>query len=370
MEINLQPLIMAEWVHRGSGVRYDSRYFNDPEYRAVQNLKIQKWLHKTFPRLFDLPAEKEPSTFNIGVGETFITIPSLFGAEIRYFENYNPDVGNPPLAHISSLKDVKVPDVENTWPMNIYLEQYDKLAAKYGKERVNLLRYVNKVTYPNYGTFIEGWSHSPLTIAYKLRGDKLFVDMVENENFVKHLISVIILTIQKLLSLLAKLKCVEINLMYIPCCIASVVGPKVFTEWDIPAMVQLMKSYSENGGIHSCGPSANILNELSKLPELIVLELGEGTDMAKARRLWPKSLLRYILDTYELINSPEMVGKKVKKVIKEAGTGPLTIQLPVEWGTPKEVLDIVYDTVFEHNEKEHGVASANVQIFNMGIHTC
>jgi len=103
---------------------------------------------------------------------------------------------------------------------------------------------------------------------------------------------------------------------------------------------------------------------------LVVLELGEGTDMVRARKLWPKSLLRYILDTYELINSEkDIVEQKVKKVIKDAGTGPLTIQLPVEWGTPKEILDVVYSTILEHNEKEQGVPTVEIQITNMGIHT-
>lgn len=359
---------MAEWVHRGTGVKYDSRYFNDPEYRAGQDLLIRDWLHKSFPRYFPVD-NKMKANYNIGIGQAYIIISSMFGAEIRYFDNYNPDVESP-LYNIKTLKEVQVPDIENTWPMSLYLEQYDKLAAKYGKGAVSLLGFINEVTYPNYGTFVEAWSHSPLTIAYKLRGDQIFVDMAENPKAVTHLLNVIVLTIKKLWELLAEIEKVKINLTYIPSCLSSIVGPKVFGQWDVPAIEKLMVAYSNKGGIHSCGSSTGVLGELAKLPELVVLELGEGTDMVAARKLWPKAGLRYILDTYKMLNdSPEIVKQTVTKVIDDAGNGPLTIQLPVEWGTSKEILDVVYDVVLEHNKKTHGAETVNIKIANMGIHT-
>lgn len=370
MEVKIQPLIMAEWVHRGTGVKYDTRYFNHPEYRATQDLIIRDWLHVNFPKYFTLD-NKMKAEFNIGIGQVYIIICSLFGAEIRYFDNYNPDVASLPLRDVEDLQEVQVPEIENSRLISLYLEQYNDLATKYGKHSVSLLGFVNKIDYPNYGTFVEAWSHSPLTIAYKLRGDQIFIDMIDSSDSVKHLLEVIVMTIEKLWKLLAKIEEVgEINLTYIPCCTSSVVGPRVFGQWDIPIMKKLMSKYSDKGGVHSCGPSTKVLDELAKLSELVVLELGEGTDMVAARKLWPKAELRYILDTYKMLNdSKEAVKQKVVKAIEDAGCGLLTIQLSVEWGTPAEMLDVVYETVLEHNKKEHGIEVVNMRIANMGIHT-
>lgn len=369
MEVSINPIIMAEWVHRGTGVKYDSKYFNDPEYRATQDLIIRNWLHENFPRYFTRD-NRMKTDFNIGIGQVYIILSGLFGTEIRYFENGNPDVGLSPLCDVKKLEKVEVPDIENTWPVNFYLEQYDKLATRYGKKSVSLFGFVNEVNYPNYGTFIEAWSHSPLTIAYKLRGDQVFIDMVDSPKSVEHLLNVIVATIEKLWELLAKIQGVNINLAYIPCCTSSIIGPRVFGQWDVPAMKKLMMAYGDKGGVHSCGSSTKVLEELVKLPELVVLELGEGTDMTAARKLWPNAVLRYILDTYQMINgSKKVVVQKVKKVIDDAGSGPLVIQLPVEWGTPKDILDGVYDAVLEHNKNDHGAEAVNIQIANMGIHT-
>jgi len=360
---------MAEWVHRATGVKYDKKYWNDPEYRGQQEMSIQKWLVEAFPEYFSEIKDLDFPIYNIGIGQAYIIICALFGGEIRYFDNYNPDIASPPLKDVNDL-NIKVPDIENTWPIDLYLEQYSKLVKKYGEERVNFLPFVGEVKIPRYGKFIQGWVHSPLTTAYKLRGEQIFMDMIENPALAYQIIEAVVETERRLLDLVARVEGATIDLVYIPACVSSWISPKIFREWDIPAMKKLIVNYNAKGGVHCCGPSTHVLDELRKLPELVVLELGEGTDMTKARRVWPKALIRYILDTYQLIrSSAQGIEKKVIKVIQEADAGPLTIQLPVEWGTSPEILKSVYKIVRNHNKVKHGTDKVQIDIQNMGIHT-
>jgi hypothetical protein len=82
------------------------------------------------------------------------------------------------------------------------------------------------------------------------------------------------------------------------------------------------------------------------------LELGEGTDMAKARSLWSDASLIYIPDSPKLVGRPvEEIKADIREVIEMASTGPLTIQHIYEAGLTLEKFRAVYDVVREHNRR-------------------
>jgi hypothetical protein len=93
-----------------------------------------------------------------------------------------------------------------------------------------------------------------------------------------------------------------------------------------------------------------LLEGLARIPRLVELELGEGTDMVRARSLWPDASLIYIPDSPRLPwRSVDEIKADIGKVIEEASSGPLTIQHIYEVGLGLEKFHAVYDVVREHN---------------------
>ena len=349
-------VVSPNWVHTAMGVKFNERYFMDPEYRQVENRQVADWigtfntmLQTRFAR-YDVDWEPvgisgiagmyDPDgleKLTVGLPQPFPVVTAMFGGEIVYFDNDNPDSKGEPLAGISSASEVHIPDFATTFPVSVYLQQYEDLVARFGKDKVDL-------------SFL--YLHSPLTIAYRLRGEQLFFDMVDDPELATAILEVAHATSLGVYEMYERIGDRPERLLPIATCIASLISPDVYRKWEIPWLRRQIERHPK-ALVHSCGPSSHILDLLAELPGIDFMEVGAGTDIARTRVLFPKATINYVVDTPKFRNhTPVQVDAEICQVIRDNEGGPLTIIWPAETGTPIETIEAIYAAVSDYNQ--HG----------------
>ena len=350
MAVSIQPYLCLEFVHEQTGVRFNERYFNDPEYRREQDIVINRRLFDYFSRYWPEYASNyahEPG-YVVGVGAAFVIIAALFGSQIRYFDNFHPDCSADPLAWVNDSEQLRVPDVANTWPLSQYLDQYATLVAKYGRERVSLPGFSSRgVIFTQY----EGLTmHSPLTQAYKLRGGQMFIDMVEQPDLARRLFAAVRDTYYQVFDLLIDLLGLKTEIIFFAACCSSLVSERVWRQWEMPVIAEIVEHYGARSVVHSCGRSTHVLKPLSELPRLMELHLGDETDLALARALTPEVGFYIVPDSVAWArNPPEQTRRAIWEMMEAAASGPLAFQFVMEAGLKPEVIEAVVGAVRDYN---------------------
>jgi hypothetical protein len=192
--------------------------------------------------------------------------------------------------------------------------------------------------------------HSPLTQAYKLRGNQLFVDMVEQPELAQKLFAVVLDTYRRVFDLLIDLLPSRTDIIFFASCCSSWVSERVWREWEMPAITEMAEHYGARSMVHSCGRSTHVLGPLSELPRLVELHLGDETDLRLARELAPEVGIYVVPDSVAWArNSPEHTSRSVWDMMEAAGSGPMAFQFVMEAGLKPEVIYAVLSAVREYN---------------------
>jgi hypothetical protein len=350
MLANIIPYLCLEFVHEQTGVRFTERYFNEPEYRHEQDILINRKLFDYFSRVWPehAPGYAVEPSYIVGVGQAFVIMATLFGSQIAYSDDFHPDCTANPLAWVTEPDQLRVPDITNTWPISQYLDQYTRLVAKYGRERVSLAGFESAaVHWPQ----LRGLTmHSPLTTAYKLRGEQLFLDMVDRPELAQRLFTVIRDTYYQIFDRLIETAGHQHDVIFFGSCFSSLVSESTWRQWEMPAIVEIVEHYNAKILLHSCGRSTHILKPLSEMPHLLEVHLGDATDLAKARRLMPELGFFIVPDSVAWARNPaEQTCRSVEAMMVAAASGPLTFQFVMERGLPPETVRAVVETVRRFN---------------------
>ena len=340
-----------EFIHDLTGIDFGDQYFHDPELHHRQDIVLHKALHSFCLQWWPEAAEgfsKEPP-YTVGVGQAFIIMSALFGSTIRYFSNFHPDCTPEPLAGVTEPGEIRVPDPASTWPVSEYLEEYDRLSALHGRDRVSL---------PGFGSAamftpsLQGLSmHSPLTTAYRLRGLELFVDMSERPAMARRIFDVIRETSYRLFDLMIARLGLRTDLMFFAACCSSLVSERIWREWELPAMKEIAGHYGAKVAIHSCGRSTHILEPAAEIEGLVELHPGGETDLRLARKHLPGVGLVVIPDSVRLSRaSPEEAVAVIRGILVAGTPGTLGIQFAMEAGIRPETIVAVREAVASWEE--------------------
>jgi uroporphyrinogen-III decarboxylase len=337
------------------GVRWNEQYFSDPHFRHAENGRIASWLGPFNAALQERVArynvDWEPAgvsgiigmyspeaiaRYAVGQPQPFVVVTALFGGDVCYFDSDNPDVAGYPLAAAAEPDDIKIPDVLMTSPMSNYLAQYNELAARVGAENVDMCGFL--------------YLHSPMSIGYRLRGEQLFLDMVDRPDMAAAVLDAALET-----SCAAWDECARRSGPFVPpmrlaADIAPLISPGLYRTWEVPRLQAEIDRYGP-ALIHSCGRTSNVLEVLAELTSVAVMEVGAGTDIARTRALFPDAAINYVMDTAGLVNAAASdVRKEIADVLVQGGPGRVTAVWAVETGTPLENIEAVYAAVGEYND--------------------
>ena len=346
MRPTIHPYVCLEFVHEKTGVAFDARYYSDDEHRRQMDTRIngalRAWAAEHWPSQAGAWAADPP--YAIGVGAAYVIVAALFGAGIRYYDNFHPDASSEPLAALTDPGQVRVPDPASTWPLSEYIERYEKLAARYGKEKVTLPGFeFGSVMDPSLHGLV---MHSPLTTAYKLRGSQLFIDMAERPDIARRLFDAVRDAYYRVCDLMIELLGLRTDVIFFGACASSWVSPELWKAWELPAISEIANRYRAGIVLHSCGRSTHVLEAFAGLPRLIELHLGDRTDLAAARRLFPRQGFYIVPDSVAWARDPpEKTIGSLRAMTAAASSGPLAFQFVLEAGIPDPAVEAIVRSV-------------------------
>ena len=327
-----------DWWHQSYGLSFGRQYYHDPQYRVEVQAKMALALFERFGDVGLGSAQPEPRPL---ITYGMVMLPSIFGCEIVFEEGALPWAMPLNLSKEDCGKLVK-PDIMSTPAMTEILGQIDFLKSKYGR----VVGDVNVTGVQN--------------LALKLRGDQLYIDYFEDPEFAHRLLQFCTDCIQELwlaVYAITGTGAVDVTPMadpkvfVVPNCTVEQISGDTYEEFGLPYDRQLALA-CRPFGIHHCGSVDPVITQYAKLPNLVFVEAGFGSDFRAARGvLGPEVAFNARISPVLMKNgSPEEVAAAVKDAIDQGA--PLdnysidTVGLT--FGTPDENVRAALNTAREY----------------------
>jgi uroporphyrinogen-III decarboxylase len=326
-----------DWWHKNHGIVYGRDYYYDPEYRVRTQLKMARILHDQFGDVGLGNPDPQPRPL-IGFG--MVMLPAVFGCEIVFEEEALPWAMPLNLEKSDCDKLVK-PDLTKVEPMVSMLKQIDYLKAKYGQ----VVGDINTTGVQN--------------LALKLRGDSLYIDYFDDPDFAHRLLKFCtecIIDLWRLIYPITGSGGVDVTPMsdpkvyVVPNCTVEQISGDTYQEFGLPYDTLLAQA-CHPFGVHHCGSVDPVIEHYARIPNLVFMEAGFGSDFAAARKaLGPQVAFNARISPVLMKNgTPEEVAAAVKDAIDQgAPLGNYSIDtVGLTHGTPDENVRAARRTAME-----------------------
>ena len=264
------------WFHRRLGIDFSMRWHTDPIYRYGALLKMKTHLAEVFPTVPcfrpNLSNGIEPACATVSGVYGIKLIPMLYGLDVQYIADDWPDNLPGDMLSREKLAALKPFDVAKLPLMEALMGQMDVIEREYGAIH----------GYLNY--------QGILNVALKLRGGELFLDMIDDPGFVRHLFAHIADTIGQTARLVQRRQRAsgfEIDLLSMSNCVMNMISPAAYRELVLPHDRALSEEF-QRFGIHTCNWDVTpYLEALREIPKMGYLDMGMMSDMSRAREMFP-----------------------------------------------------------------------------------
>lgn len=280
------------WWFRNYGIRFDEEFYFDREARIENDRRMRRALYERFGMG---PPGDEPRPV---VGSEFVAggfvAPALLGVEIRFAENQAPWPAPRNLTRDQAMA-LRVPDIENTWPMSRWIEDMDWLERKFGRVQ---------------GDFN---TDGVLNTAVQLRGQEFFLDLAEDPELVSHLCGVIMETQARVAeyvrgrtgtcSVAVNRSILHVNpAIYLHAnCSTQMVSPAMFARTLLDYECRLAARLAPYG-IHHCGNNLHAFAPHYARSGAVFYDVGWGSDVARCAASLPDAFLNLRLSPMRMLS--------------------------------------------------------------------
>ncbi len=291
------------WFHKRCGIDFSERWHQDPFYR-YESLKVAKAeLVKAFPIVthWDLSDEDDLATISGCYG--VYVIARVFGLPLRYAPDRWP-VLEPGKPH--SVEEIERLDVEKLLEgplVEALFGQMDAIESEWGK----IHGYLN-------------WQ-GVLNNAFQLRGQDIFLDMIDKPEFVHGFFSTItdvMIRLAKMVQERQRKSGFYINQFSVANCTMNMISPEMYREFVSPYDTRIAHSF-ERFGVHTCNWDITpYIDALKELPKVGYLDMGMDSDMARVKKRFPEARRAVIYWPTKLQDAPlETLRHDMEKVHHE-----------------------------------------------------
>lgn len=278
--------------------------------------------------------ERDPQPRPI-VGSQYVAggfvVPALLGVEIRFEDNQAPAPVCAALSRERALA-LTVPEIETTWPMNRLIADMDALEAEFGRAA---------------GDFD---CDGVLNTALQLRGEQLFVDMLEDPAVAERLFEVAAetqLRVARTVRARTGTSSVSVNRSIVHVdpaiylhgnCSVQMVSPALYGRCLLPFELRLAAELAPYG-IHHCGDNLHLFANRYRETGAVFYDVGWGSDAARAARELPEAFLNLRLSPVRMLQEKaETIRADALGLLEAAGrtarVGLCAINM--DHGTPEE----------------------------------
>ena len=317
---------MPSWWKAEYDICFNEQFHLDSDVHRKTLGKIESHLYKRFgniPNFYidDNYIESYPIERRYGDA----LIPALFGANVSF-----DDASGHPYAeclHLSTrdVEKLTVPDVENHPIMRMLIDEekggFDRTTGELGFEGV-------------------------INIAYELRGQEMFIDMIERKELLRHLNDVIWETMDRVVRAVRRWQDPENKRpsYLVNCdCLINMLSSKMYGEQLLEFDKRFANSYDVYG-IHTCNWTVDpYLDAISEIDGLAYLDMGPESDLEKVHRLFPELRPSVFFPPKNFHNlSVQEIRFEVAELSKRIGRGYILLS-DLEAGTTDDQIRAAYE---------------------------
>jgi hypothetical protein len=334
--IPVEIVFNPNWWYRNYGISFDQSFYLDLDRRIANDVVMRRALHERFG-LGEPNPQAQPIIGSQHIAGGFV-VPALLGVEIRFSPH---DAAWPVPANLTreAAMALRVPDIRKNWPMKQLIEDMDALEGKFGWVAGDL----------NTGGI--------LNTALELRGQELFVDILDDPQVVDHLFEVIAhteLVVAKCIRGRTGTASIAVNRSLINAapqaflesnCSVQMISPATYQQRLLP-WHRLLARHLEPFGIHHCGNNLQLFSRTYAETAAAFYDVGWGSDVGQCSAAFPDAFLNLRLSPVRLLTcTAEETRQDAFELLRAAGrtrrVGLCCIN--IDYGTPDENVRALFD---------------------------
>ena len=322
-----QPYLRPEigftpnWFRTALGIDFGLKWHIDPEYRRQTVISMRGELRKRFPGSKIGWIDKPDKPLDLLTG--------LYGGNV-----------------VAMIYGVPPVYAENNWPTceHKYIsdEEADAIVAPNLDENPVFLDIMRQVDWIEQS---EGQIHGFLNWqgiinnAQRLRGEKIFFDMMDSPERCKRLFDCIYDTMSECIKRLhdrQEKSGVKIDFMTVSNCLVNMIAPQQYRDLFLPYDQRFADEFGAIA-IHNCAWNADpYVEDYAKVKNLGYVDMGISSDMSRARELITDARRALMYTPMDLANKEwDEVKADIEKIADEYGPCDLVIA-DIEADTPDE----------------------------------
>ncbi|MBZ5653448.1 MAG: hypothetical protein LAO18_23555, partial [Acidobacteriia bacterium] len=317
---------MPSWWEHEYGIKFGRNFHLDRKFHVDSLVRMEQLLLDRFGDLPDFSHGEDYSggcAFERMWGDALI--PALFGCEV----SFDGPSGHPYAYELglddSRVQGLTIPDIESH-PVTQSLRPRGDREALGMKGELGFEGVIN--------------------VAYKLRGQQLFVDMVDAPERARHIFEVVWKTIDEFVRMVRTWQdpLVDRPTYFVNCnCMVNMLSPQMYEEQLLEFDKRFAQQF-ELFGIHTCNWTVDpYLDSIKQIQDLAYLDMGADSNLEKVHELFPRLYPAVFLHPEEFRSlSPEDITKEVTRIGKALGKGYVLLS-DLEVGTSDNQIRAAYE---------------------------
>ncbi|MFQ5794170.1 MAG: hypothetical protein ACE5JP_03865 [Candidatus Bipolaricaulia bacterium] len=322
-EIGFTP----KWYRDALDIDFDEPWHKDPAYRLSAMIRMGRELKRRFGSIPiggvenpDEPADLITGTF----GTSFVA--AIYGVPIQYHPENWPWSKHQFLSD-EQLNRLEPPDLDSNPFFTAFLEQVEWIARETGRTE----GFIN-------------WQ-GVLNNAYRLRGEHLLVDMLQEPTRTRHLFECVAMTMiagARRLYEVQHQTGVHIQHFTVSNCLVNLVSPELYRDLLLPFDRCIAETFGLIG-VHNCAWNADhYVEHYATIPHLGYVDMGMESDLPRAKQVFPHARRAIMYTPMDVADKRSAeIRSDLEQIAREYGPCDMVFA-DIEAGTPDErVLELV-----------------------------
>jgi hypothetical protein len=303
-EIGFTPRWYADAL---PGLDFGERWHTDPAYRADSVIAMAKETRRRFGRRAHIGAlqdPEQPTDFITGVFGALI-VPALYGAPIWWQAQDWPWTEHGQHLDDAQVDALEPPDLDN----NAF---WQRLWSRWPGSRSRRRGW----------TVFVNWQ-SVINSGYRLRGEAIFTDMVENPARVQHLFACLAATMidgARRLYAVQAAQGVRLDHFTVSNCLVNMLSPSFYARFVLPYDRMLAEAFAVLG-IHNCAWNADpYVPHYASIPNVAYVDMGLDSNLAAAKAALPEARRALMYTPMDVANkSSAQIRADLERIARDYG---------------------------------------------------
>lgn len=339
----LRPEIgfVPKWFQQFLDIDFGERWHTDPAYRRKCIMAMSRETRRRFKGRCDIGIMQDPDDPTDILTGTFgaLLVSGIYGVPIIYRRDDWPWAKPGIFLTDEEAEDLVPPDFDRNPFWQDFMGQVDWIEKNLGR--------------------VEGFMNwqGVLNNAFRLRGNKIFSDMIVAPDRVKHVFECVAETMIEGVRRLYERQRetgVELSHYTISNCLVNMLSPKQYEEFQFPLDRRIARSFRIIG-VHNCAWNADPYVDLySTLPGVAYIDMGMESNLVRAKELFPQGRRAIMYKPSDIKNKTfQEIKQDLDRIAREYGPADMVFA-DIEDGTPDKRVHELIDLCGELSKQYKG----------------